>query len=129
MTYREFYNEVIAVATDRADLVEFAEKAIATLDKKNDNRKSGNSKSAVANAENRAKVIAVMTDPNKIYTAKEIAEACGFSTQRASGILGQLVKANEVTASDYSPTGKKKDTVKGYSLASAEANEAPETDE
>ena len=113
MTYREFYTAV-ANANISTELTEFATKAIAQLDHKNENRKSGNSKSAKEAQENRAKVINVMTE-GTVYTAKSIAEACGFeTTQRASGILTQLVKEEKIGVFDYTPTGKKKDVVKGY---------------
>ena len=48
----------------------------------------------------------------KTYTAKEIAELFELkSTQYATGLL---MRMDGVEQSDYSPTGKAKDRVKGY---------------
>ena len=113
MTYREFYNAV-ANANVSAELTEFATKAIAQLDHKNDLRKTGGSKTAKEAQEKRNAVLEVMTE-GTVYTAKDIAEKCGFkNTQTSSGILTQLVKEEKIGVFDYTPTGKKKDTVKGY---------------
>lgn len=114
MTYREFYNAVINFEGVSTELAEFAEKAIAALDKRNENRKSGTSKSAMTAKASRDAVLNAMEN-GKGYTGKEIATLCGFeSTQKAIGILVQLKKSGLVADSDYSPTGKKKDTVKQY---------------
>ena len=60
-------------------------------------------------------------EQGKGYTAKEIAVACGFeNTQQAAGILTQLVKAGVVSRGEFTPTGKKKDTVMQYTLIPTE---------
>lgn len=131
MTYKAFYNEVIAlVGADRPDLADFATNAIAVLDKRSAHR-TGKAKE-VAN-EFQSKILAVMTDPNHVYICSEVATATGLSKQRVTGVLGQMVKAGIVDIFDYTPTGKKKDTVKGYTLivdeddSPAEGEDAPES--
>lgn len=120
MTYREFYNAVINFEGVSTELAEFAEKAIAALDKRNENRKSGTSKSAMTAKANKDAVLNAM-EQGKGYTAKEIAVACGFeNTQQATGILVQLKKSGLVADSEYSPTGKKKDIVKQYTKVDPE---------
>ena len=55
---------------------------------------------------------------DKTYTAKEIFEAFGLkSTQEATGLLSKI---DGLVVTDYTPTGKKKDTVKGYTKPSAQ---------
>lgn len=117
MTYKDFYNEVIAIAGERTDLVEFATNAIAVLDKRNEARKG---KTTETSNEFQSKILEIMTDPTHTYTAREIATACEITTQKATGVLGQMVKSGKVEIADYSPTGKKKDTVKGYTLITVE---------
>ena len=120
MTYREFYNNVKAIDGISTEMVEFADKAIKAIDQKNANRKNGNSKSAQEAQAERKLILDAIAD-GQTYTAKQVADICEFkSTQKASGILGQLVKEEKVCVKDFSPTGKKKDTVKGYYVEIAE---------
>ena len=119
MTYREFYNAVVN-ANVSVELTDFANKAIEALDRKNENRKTGNSKTAQTAKANKDAVLNAM-EQGKGYTAKEIAVACGFeNTQQATGILTQLVKAGVVSKGEFTPTGKKKDTVMQYTLIPTE---------
>lgn len=126
MTQREFFTAIIngsatakngevikvldnGIFTDSA--IKFAKERIAALDKANENRKSGTSKSATAAKELRDTIFNGM-EIGRTYTAKEIAEVFNLkSTQQATGLL---MKIEGLTVADFSPTGKKKDTVKGY---------------
>lgn len=132
MTQREFFTAVIegsATAKDGTviniiengefteEAIEFAKGRIAAIDKSNENRKNGTSKTALATAEKRQKIFDGM-EFDKTYTAKEIAETFGLkSTQEATGLL---MKIDGLVVADFSPTGKKKDTVKGYTKPSAQ---------
>ena len=138
MTQREFFNAIVnggsytyenrsvetvtinifnedGTFTDEA--VNFAKERIAALDRANDNRKNGTSKTAQATAEKRQRIFDGM-EFDKTYTAKEIFETFSLkSTQEATGLLSKI---DGLVVTDYSPTGKKKDTVKGYTKPSAQ---------
>ena len=138
MTQREFFNAIVnggsytyenkknenvtinifnedGTFTDTA--VEFAKERIAALDRANDNRKNGTSKTAQATAEKRQRIFDGM-EFDKTYTAKEIADIFGLkSTQEATGLL---MKIDGLVVADFTPTGKKKDTVNGYTKPSAQ---------
>ena len=132
MTQREFFTAVIEGSATTKDgtviniiengefteaAIEFAKGRIAAIDKANENRKNGTSKAALATAEKRQKIFDGM-EFDKTYTAKEIAETFGLkSTQEATGLL---MKIDGLVVADFSPTGKKKDTVKGYTKPSAQ---------
>lgn len=134
MTQREFFNAIVngvayatkgkgdnketieikvlnedGTFTDEA--IEFAKSRIKALDTANNNRKNGTSKTAKENAEVKARIFDGM-EIGKTYTAKEIAELFELkSTQYATGLL---MRMDGVEQSDYSPTGKARDRVKGY---------------
>lgn len=132
MTQREFFTAVIegsATAKDGTviniiengefteEAIEFAKGRIAAIDKSNENRKNGTSKTAQATAEKRQRIFDGM-EFDKTYTAKEIFETFGLkSTQEATGLLSKI---DGLVVTDYTPTGKKKDTVKGYTKPSAQ---------
>ena len=138
MTQREFYSAIVnggsytyenrsvetvtinifnedGTFTDEA--VNFAKERIAALDRANENRKNGTSKTALATAAQRQEIFDGM-EFDKTYTAKEIADTFGLgSTQKATGLLSKI---DGLVVADFSPTGKKKDTVKGYKKPSAQ---------
>jgi hypothetical protein len=138
MTQREFFNAVVnggsytyenrsvetvtvnifnedGTFTDSA--IEFAKERIAALDRANENRKNGTSQTALATAAKRQEIFDGM-EFDRTYTAKEIADIFGLgSTQKATGLLSKI---DGLTVADFSPTGKKKDTVKGYTKPSAQ---------
>ena len=114
MTYREFYTKVKAIEGISDEMVAFADKAIAQIDHKNENRKNGNSKSAQESQAIKTAVLNMLAD-GEVHTAKQVYEECELkSTQQASGVLVQLVKDGTIEVQEFTPTGKKKDTVKGY---------------
>lgn len=132
MTQREFFNAIVngtATAKDGSIIkvvengefteaaIEFAKERIAALDRANENRKNGTSKSALATAAQRQEIFDGM-EFDRTYTAKEIADTFGLgSTQKATGLLSKI---DGLVVADFSPTGKKKDTVKGYTKPSAQ---------
>lgn len=133
MTQREFFNAIVNGGSTTAKdgtviniiengefteaAIEFAKGRIAAIDKSNENRKNGTSKTALATAAQRQEIFDGM-EFDRTYTAKEIADTFGLgSTQKATGLLSKI---DGLVVADFSPTGKKKDTVKGYTKPSAQ---------
>lgn len=125
MTSREFYTAVINA--NIADTVtEFATKALAKLDKKNEKRKTEGSKTAKANVAIKEAIVNAM-EQGVTYTAAEVV-ALGVegvtSTQKASALMRQIVAAGQAIESEVKIKGKGK--VKGYTLITPENDEMTE---
>lgn len=122
MTYREFYTAIAAMDGMDEAMVEFATNAIAALDRKNANRKTGTSKTAKENAALREKVrtiLATEAKPAKVI-AKELeamAAAEGiekeFSTQKVSAIIRSFDEGEIVVTKGKDAKGN---TVNFYGL-------------
>ena len=97
MTYREFYTAIVNGEMN-ADLQEFATNAIAKLDERNAKRASKPSKTAVANEPIKASILEFLAN-GETHIAKEIGEAVGITTAKASSLCGQLAKEEKVVAS------------------------------
>ena len=112
MTKKEYFAEIVNLATanDRADLVEFAEKEIELLNKRN----SKDSKAAKAKAEEREKleraICTVLAEFEEPARTLEIANAVGVSTQKSTPVLAELVAKEELLV-------KTEKRVKTYTLA------------
>lgn len=129
MTYREFYNTIATMDGMDEAMVEFATKAIAALDRKNANRKTGTSKTAKENAALREKVrtiLATEAKPAKAI-AKELeamAAAEGtekeFSTQKVSAIIRSFDEGEIVVTKGKDAKGN---TVNFYGLGAEGENE------
>jgi hypothetical protein len=118
MTYREFYTTIINMNGMDSAMVEFAKSAIDTLDRKNSNRKSGNTKTAKEMAVWREKFIELLTI-NGDMTAKQIAKALTtdeveVSTQKVSAIAKSF-ENNEISV--YQAKDEKKNKVNFYKLS------------
>lgn len=98
MTYREFYT-AIANGEMNAELQTFATNAIDKLDTRNANRKARPSKVAEANEPIKAKILEFLAD-RESHIAKEIGEAVGITTAKASVLCGQLTKDEKVVATE-----------------------------
>ena len=98
MTYREFYTAIVNGEMN-ADLQDFATKAIAKLDTRNANRASKPSKVAVANEPIKASILEFLAN-GESHIAKEIGEAVGITTAKASSLCGQLAKEEKIVASE-----------------------------
>lgn len=98
LTKRDYFNMIREVVADRADLVEFIDKQVAQLDKKNSNK--GETKTQKENAEIKVKLVEALTEIGMAVTVTELAEKSEFagqySNQKLSALLNQLVKDNEV---------------------------------
>ena len=124
MTYRKFYETVIATEGMSTEMVDFAKSAIDALDRKNANRKSATSKTAKAMAEWRERFVAVLNGAEGTpMTAKEIAKALTIigddevSTQKVTAIAKSFAEGEIVIADGKDA---KKNKVKVYSLPTAD---------
>ncbi len=112
MTEREFLTAIVEGKEITAEMVTKAQAMLTALDKKNSKRKENGTKTQKENAEIKAQILE-MLEVGTVYTAKEIADTMGFSTQKASSLLGQLVTAGKLEKSEVKAKSGK---VIGYSL-------------
>ena len=112
MTTRDFLTAVIS-ANISAGMNAKAQEMIDALDRKNDKRKATGTKTQQANAEIKENILAGMI-VGTVYTAKEVATTYELSsTQKASALLSQLVKAGKLTTEEVKTKSGK---VVGYKL-------------
>ena len=97
MTYREFYTAIVNGEMN-ADVQTFASEAITKLDARNASRASRPSKVALANEPIKAQILEFLAT-GETHIAKEIGEAIGITTAKASSLCGQLAKEEKVVAS------------------------------
>lgn len=112
MTNREFLTAISTNSTLPKELTDFAVNAIASLDKRNEHRRTTPTKEQVANEAIKANIVALLID--KAMTASAIGSALGISTQKASALATQLVKDGKVAVEDIKVKGK--GAVKSYSI-------------
>lgn len=98
MTYREFYTAIVN-GEITAEVVAKATEEIAKLDTRNANRASRPSKVALANEPIKASILEFLAN-GETHIAKEIGEAVGITTFKASALCGQLAKDGKVVASE-----------------------------
>ena len=126
MTNREFFISISKNESLSDELREFAIAAIEKLDKRNSQRSSKPSKTAIANVPVKAAIVEYLSD--KIGVAADIAAACGITTQKASALCRQLVEAGVLTSTEVKVKGKGK--VKAYAIApAADADEGEDAEE
>ena len=114
MTNRDFYTAVIN-ANVSAELTDFAKSAIEKLDHKNETRKSKGTPTQRANTELKTEILAFMGEnPDRVYTAKELADNFGVVTQKISPLMKQIAETGAVEILDIKDT--KKNKVKGYKV-------------
>lgn len=121
MTYREFYTAIAAMEGMDEAMVEFATNAIATLDRKNANRKSGTSKTAKAMAELREKVKEILADGAKpakviagLLTDMGYGDEDGVSIQKVGAIVRSFAEGEILTTKGKDAKGNR---VNFYQLA------------
>lgn len=112
MTNREFFS-AIANSNISAELVAFANDAIAKLDARNEKRASTPSKTALANEPIKASILDLLVSGSKV--ASEIGVALEISTNKASALCRQLVECGKLSVTDVKVKGK--GSVKSYSLS------------
>ena len=114
MTNRQFFEKVVA-ANVSAELTEFATAAIKKLDDKNENRKAKGTPTQRANAELKVQIFDYMSEnPNRVYTAKELADNFGVVTQKISPLMAQIAATGTIDILDVKDS--KKNKVKGYKV-------------
>ena len=113
MTKREFF-EMATTGTLTAEGIEFAAKALETLDATNAKRAAtANSKRAAENAPVIEAIRKVLIVEPKLTTT--IAAEAGITTSKASAMLLQMAEHGEVVKSEISVKGKGKQ--KAWALA------------
>ena len=112
MTNREFF-EAIINGTINDEIKAHAEEAIEKMDARNAKRANTPSKTAIANAPLIEKIKEVLT--NEPQTASVIGEKIGETVYKASGLLREMAKHEEVLVVDVKVPKKGKQ--KGYYLA------------
>lgn len=114
MTNREFFT-AITKANVAPELVEFAQNALVKLDEKNEKRRNSTSPNQKKNEDFKADILADFNaEPNRVFTAKEIADKYSVSTQKISALLRQLVDSGKLKSFDTKDS--KKNKVKGYQV-------------
>ena len=93
MTKKEYFAEIVNLATanDRKDLVEFAEKEIELLNKRNSKDSKAAKEKAAANAQIMDNIVAAVADNGAPIRTMDIASAVGISPQKATPLLKTLV--------------------------------------
>ena len=100
MTNREFF-AAVASANLSDEMTAKAQELIASLDARNDKRKSADSKEKRETAERREKVLAFLKEnSNGLFSRKEIAEATELTEGQVTSACTALVKAELVTKSE-----------------------------
>jgi hypothetical protein len=123
MTARIFYQSVIEFLSDNdkaADVVEYAEGAIAKLDAINAKRKEKTDKKSLEKAAENAPLLDTLvanltTEPK---TASDMMGLIDQNVQKTSTLLRQLVAAERASVQDVKVKGK--GTQKGYTVFIAE---------
>jgi hypothetical protein len=123
MTARIFYQSVIEFLSDNdkaADVVEYAEGAIAKLDAINAKRKEKTDKKSLEKAAENAPLLDTLvanltTEPQ---TASDMMDLIKQNVQKTSTLLRQLVAAERASVQDVKVKGK--GTQKGYTIFIAE---------
>ena len=112
MTQREFFTAIVNGEITE-DIKIYAFEAIEKLDKRNEKHKSTPTKSQKANEEFKAQITEFLTGKEEYTLCSEIAEHFEVNVQKASGVLGLMVKDGTVEVADVKVKGGKR---KGYRL-------------
>lgn len=119
MTARIFYQSVIEFLSDNdkaADVVEYAEGAIAKLDAINAKRKEKTDKKSLERAAENAPLLDTLVAnlTSEPQTASDMMGLIGQNVQKTSTLLRQLVAAEKASVQDVKVKGK--GTQKGYTI-------------
>ena len=118
MTQREFYEAIVNGGMITEDLKDFAEKGIEKLDRKNAQRRSSESKTAKENKPLKAEIVKFLQENEGQYLTSEVAGHFGYSSQKASALLRDLVKDGLLEVEDVKVKNRGKQ--KAYSLLKKE---------
>lgn len=122
MTYKAFYQAVINAAISD-ELTTFAKSAIDKLDEKNRKKRETTSPTQAANEDIKTQILdELAANPQRVYTARELADIFSTSTQHISALLKQLTDDGKVTKFEKVKDSKK-NTVRGYQYKTEEVEE------
>lgn len=113
MTNREFFVAVMNLENAPSELVEFAKSGIKKLDSRNASRQAKPTKAQIENEALYPSVLALLNESEPTLSTV-VASSLGISTSKATGLLGNLFKANKVAKVDVAVKGKGKQ--KGWLL-------------
>ena len=99
MTNREFFVAVQEAAISE-ELTAKAVELIEALDKRNDKRKSAESKEKKEAAERREKVLDFLKNNGGVFTREDIAEGCELTASQVTSACSTLCKAELITKSE-----------------------------
>lgn len=112
MTNRDFFNAVIN-ANVSDEITAFAKASLDKLNAKNEKRRNSTSPNQKKNEDFKKDIYDDFNaEPNRVFTAKEIADKYEVSTQKISALLRQMVDAGIIKSFDTKDS--KKNKVKGY---------------
>jgi len=97
MTKKEMFARIASVCANDVEIVDFCNKEIALLVKKNSYKSTKPTKTQVENEHLKDKILEVLANSDKALTATEIGEKVGISVNKASALLTQLKEDNSVT--------------------------------
>lgn len=99
MTTREFLNHIVNYEKITEADVSKARELLAALDKRNEKRKSTDSKEKKEAAERREQVLNFLRSNEGEFTREQIAEGVGFAPSKVTGACTALVKDGLVSKS------------------------------
>lgn len=124
MTKREAFEKIKADYANDQEMVDFAERELAALDKRAAQAKAYKAKKAAASDELKAKIAATLT--GEFQDAETITEAIAdgdesITKAKVTARLGQLVKAEEAVKKTIKVDGRR---VMGYAVAGTPVDDA-----
>ena len=98
MTKREMFEVIATAMADNEEVVNFCAHEVELLDRKKGYKSSKPSKKSLENEAIKAEIVEILRGSEAPMTIKEINEALdkGFTSQKVSALLTQLIKAEEV---------------------------------
>lgn len=96
------------------ETIAFAAAAIEKMDKRNSDRKSKPSKTAIANEPLKTAIVEFLNKEGFVATAADVGANLEMTTQKASALLRQLVESGEVKS--FEVKIPKKGKCKAYSI-------------
>ena len=93
MTKKEMFTKIASVCANDVEIVDFCNKEIALLIKKNSYKSTKPTKTQVENENIKDKILETLNEP---MTATQIGENLGISVNKASALLKQLVEDNSI---------------------------------
>jgi len=117
MTNKEFFTKVITLASNDKEIVKFCEKALASLEAKNEKAKVKRMEAQASNAPLLKGIVDYLT-AHPTALGNELAQALGVSTPKATAMASKLVESGVISKREVSipKVGKRM----AYSLVKSE---------